>query len=290
MIAFASASAGLALLAWSAGALACALAAIWLIYRRSRFGFAHRGLVLALALTGLWALAGAVYGPNAPAEALAESARNLAWLFALYRLFAVDGRHASMRPVRPMLAALAFVELLQSAARIILADSYGVLASGEIGIRNVAVFHLLGTTGGLVLVHNLYGGASSQARLLLRWPAIALATLWIFDLNQYTIGYLSGGTPAMLGALRGALGIAVAGLLAFGARSGSEALRFRPSRAVAFQSASLLLIGGYLIGMVAVAQSLAYAGGDFAQWTQLAFVAACSIGALVALPSRQVRG
>jgi lipopolysaccharide/colanic/teichoic acid biosynthesis glycosyltransferase len=205
------------------------------------------------------------------------------------RLFAVDGRHASMRrfgrcwPHSP----------LSNCFRLRPDPAGGQLcglAAGEIGVHNVAVFHLLGTTGGLVLVHNLYGGASSQARLLLRWPAIALAALWIFDLNQYTIGYLSGGTPAILDALRGALGVGAATLLAFGARSGSEALRFRPSRAVAFQSASLLLIGGYLIGMVAVAQSLAYAGGDFAQWTQLAFVAACSVGALVALPSRRARG
>lgn len=287
---FAGTSGGLALFAWSGGALACALSGIGLAYRRQRFGLAHRSLLVAIVLTGLWALAGAAWGADSPGAAVAEAARNLGWLFALYRLFAVDGRHASMRPVRPMLAALAFAELVQVTAVLLVAESVANLPVGTFGLRSIAVFHLLVSTGGLVLVHNLYGGASGHARLLLRWPALALAVLWIFDLNLYTIGYLSGGTPEMLSALRGGMGIAAAGLVAFGARSGSEALRFRPSRAVAFQSASLLLIGGYLIAMVAAAQSLSYAGGDFALWTQLAFVVAMTLGALVILPSPRIRG
>ncbi|MBK6801348.1 MAG: PEP-CTERM system histidine kinase PrsK [Novosphingobium sp.] len=290
MTGIAAASTGLALIAWSGGALACALSAVGLTYRPNRFGTAHRALVLALMLTALWALTGALWGLESSGEAIAEAARNLGWLFALYRLFAVDGRHASMRPVRPLLAALAFAELVQATAVLLIAGTATHLAAGSLGLRSVAVFHLLVSTGGLVLVHNLYGGASSQARLLLRWPALALAVLWIYDLNLYTIGYLSGGTPDILGALRGAVGMAAAGLVALGTGAGSEALRFRPSRAVAFQSASLLLIGVYLIAMVAVAQSLAFAGGDFAQWTQLAFVAACSIGAMVVLPSPRIRG
>jgi putative PEP-CTERM system histidine kinase len=286
----AASSSSLALLAWSAGALACALSAVGLAYRPNRFGMAHQAMVMALSLTALWAAAGAFWGHASFAEAIAEGARNLGWLFALYRLFAVDGRHASMRPVRPLLAALAFAELVQVTAVMLVAGSVANLGGGMLGLRSVAVFHLLVSTGGLVLVHNLYGGASSQARLLLRWPALALAGLWIYDLNLYTIGYLSGGTPGILGALRGAMGIVVGALAALGAGAGSEVLRFRPSRAVAFQSVSLLLIGLYLIAMVAMAQSLAYAGGDFAEWTQLAFVVVCSVGAMLVLPSPRIRG
>lgn len=283
-------SSGIAILAWSSGALVCALAAIGLAYRPDRYGSARDAMLLALGLTATWALAGLIWGAASPAEALAEAARNLGWLFALYRLFAVDGRHASMRPVRPLIAALAFAELVEAAAVLLVAGSLENLSAGPLGLRSLAVFHLLVTTGGLVLVHNLYGGASSQARLLLRWPALALAALWIYDLNLYTIGYLSAGTPDILSALRGAVGGIAAALVAMGAQSNSEALRFRPSRAVAFQSVSLLLIGIYLIAMVAVAQSLAYAGGDFERWIQLAFVAACSVGAMIVLPSPRLRG
>jgi len=98
---------GLDTAAWSLGALACLLAAAWLQRCRLRFGTARAALVLALGTTGLWALTGAASGIDTPVESLAESLRNLAWIFALYRLFEVDGRHALVKPVRPLLAALA---------------------------------------------------------------------------------------------------------------------------------------------------------------------------------------
>jgi putative PEP-CTERM system histidine kinase len=275
--------------AWSAGALACFLAAAWLLAARARYGIARRTIIAALGLTGTWALAGALTGFDSQTAALAESLRNLAWIFVLYRLYAYDGRHASMRPVRPMLAALAFVELLQASTLVLLA-AYGTPASAMLaGFHTIAMLHVLTTVGGLVLVHNLYGGASGQARLVLRWPALALATLWIYDLNHYAIGYLGDGTPQVLAALRGLLGVAVAALLAVGARGESDTLRFRPSRTMAFQSVSLLMIGGYLVAMVALAQWLAFAGGDFAAQLQLAFVAIASLAALAVLPSRRLR-
>jgi putative PEP-CTERM system histidine kinase len=275
--------------AWSAGALACFLAASWLLAVRARYGIAHRALVVALGLSGTWAMAGALTGFDSRSAALAEAARNLAWIFALYRLYGYDGRHASMRPVRPMLAALAFVELLQASTLVLFAAFGTPLSVALTSFHTMAMLHVLTTVGGLVLLHNLYGGASGQARLVLRWPALALALLWIFDLNHYAIGYLADATPQVLGALRGLLGVAAAALLAIGARGESDTLRFQPSRSMAFQSASLLVIGGYLVAMVALAQWLAFSGGDYAAQLQLAFVALTSVVALAALPSRRLR-
>ncbi len=276
-------------LAWSAGALACFVAASWLLAARARYGIARRAIIAALGLTGTWALFGALAGFDSRPAALAEAVRNLAWIFAVYRLYAYDGRHASMRPVRPMLAALAFVELLQ-ASTLVLFEAQGAPTSAVLAsFHTMAILHVLTAVGGLVLVHNLYGGASSQARLVLRWPALSLAMLWIYDLNHYAIGYLGDATPQVLAALRGLLGIAVAALLALGARSESDALRFRPSRTMTFQSASLLMIGGYLVAMVALAQWLAFSGGDYAAQLQFAFVALAFSAALAALPSRRLR-
>jgi len=279
--------AGLDAAAWSLGALACLLAAAWLQRCRMRFGGARPALVLALGTTGLWALTGAAWGIDSPAAGLAESLRNLAWIFALYRLFEVDGRHALVRPVRPMLAALAFAELLQVPIEALLALRSGGPA---VGFQTLTMLHLLVVTGGLVLLHNLYGGASNQARAVLRWPALALALLWGLDLNYFAIAYLSESTPQVLGVVRGLLGLPVAALLAFGGARDSESPRLRPSRAVAFQSISLLLIGGYLAAMVAMAQWLAFAGSDYAAMLQIAFVAAASTIALLVLPSERLRG
>jgi putative PEP-CTERM system histidine kinase len=280
--------AGIDTVLWSAGATACVLAAAWLQSRKRRFGAARTALIVALAATGGWALAGAVLGIASSAAALAESLRNLAWIFALYRLFAIDGRHASMKPVRPMLAALAFVELLQIAGLWLLVGRGS--ASPATAFQTVATLHLLVAIGGLVLVHNLFGGAAQQARLVIRWPATALAVLWTVDLNHYAIAYLSGSTPEVTAALRGLLVLPIAGLLALGAGEGSEALRFRPSRAVAFRSISLLLIGGYLVAMMSAAQWLAFAGGDSAALLQLAFVATFGVAALAIGTSRKLRG
>jgi len=274
---------------WSAGALACLLGAAWLQRHRGRYGSARPALIAALLLTALWAAAGAAFGLLGTVAILAESLRNLGWIFAIYRLFAVDGRHRAMRPIRPMLAALAFVELVQLAGLVLLsgrADSALLLA----GLHTSATLHLLVAIGGLVLAHNLYAGASQQARLALRWPAAALALLWVFDLNHFAIAYLADGTPLVTEVLRGLLGVPIAGLLVLGAGERSENLRFAPSRQVAFQSLSLLLIGGYLIAMVAAAQWLAFAGSDYSALLQLSFVSLASLLAIALATSPRLRG
>lgn len=272
---------------WGLGAAACLLAAAWLQRCRLRFGTARRGLVVATAMTGLWALTGAAWGIDSGLEGLAQTVRNLAWIFALYRLFEADGRHALVKPVRPLLLALAFVELLQTPVQAVLVLRTGGTVSG---FQTLTMLHLLVVTGGLVLLHNLYGGASSQARAVLRWPTLALALLWGVDLNYFAIAYLSGSTPEVLGLFRGLLGLPVAALLAFGGARDHESPRLRPSRAVAFQSISLLMIGGYLAAMVGFAQWLALTGSDYAASLQIAFVVAASVAAILILPSQRLRG
>jgi len=275
---------------WGTGALCCLLAAAGLLFHPARFGKANASQVAALAATGLWAALGSFYGPESALAMLGEGLRNLAWLFALYRLFEVDGRHAAMRPVRPLLAVLAVVELALLIVRAVLAIRLDPASALAAGFHTIAMLHLLVVTGGLVLLHNLYGGASSQSRRLLRWPALALALLWVVDLNFFAIGYLAEGVPAMLGLLRGVLALPVALLLGLGSGLAGEVERFRPSRAVTFQSASFLLIGGYLAALVAAAQWLAFAGRDSASLLQLGFVALVLAIALLLLPSSRLRG
>ena len=273
---------------WVAGAAACLIASVGLQRRRPAFGPAQQAVIAAAGATGLWALSGALAGIAAPATSLAESLRNLAWLFALYRLFAVDGRHASMRPVRPLAAALVFVELIQTMLWVWLvargAEPQGVM------FRTLTMFHLLVAVGALVLLHNLYGGASSLARRVLLGPCLAMALIWAVDLNLYAIGYIADATPTMLAALRGLLGLPVAALLVLGGLGASGSVRFRPSRTVAFRSASLLLIGGYLAALLAVSQWLARGGDDYVSLLQLTLVAIAVAASIIVLPSRRIRG
>ncbi|GGC00076.1 histidine kinase [Novosphingobium endophyticum] len=273
-------------------AIAVVSLAIWLWPRRDRFGSAGGVIVAALLLTAGWSLAVAASTASRPdfTPSLAESMRNLGWLFVIYRLFASDGRHASLAPIRPVILALAFVELLHLSVTFAL--STAVLAPDvprAVFDFNV-MFRLLVTVGGLVLTHNLYAGASRETRPGLRWPTSGLAFLWAFDLNLYTIAYLAGTWPVEIAAFRGLATLLLAGSFALAASKSRDELRFRPSRAVTFQTFSLLVIGVYLVAMVAVAQWLSYAGGDFARLIELAFLTLASAVALVVLPSRRVRG
>ncbi|MBS0474560.1 MAG: hypothetical protein JSR28_05340, partial [Proteobacteria bacterium] len=133
---------GLAAVVWAAGALSCVVASAWLMALPRRYGSARPALAVALAFTGAWALAGALNGVHSVSAGLLDSARNFGWLFALYRLFAIDGRHATMAPVRPMLLTLAFVELLKAAAVAMLAVAATTVID-PIGFHTAASLGLL---------------------------------------------------------------------------------------------------------------------------------------------------
>lgn len=246
--------------------------------------------IAAFTLMAAWALVVAGAGAHTMLAQLFETFRSLGWLGLTFVLFTRDGRHSSVAPIRPVMAALVFVELLQPLLFMMMMRN-GQNPAGQAMIFQISVlFRLLVATGSLVLVHNLYAGAMAQQRVALRWTCAALAMIWAYDLNLYTIAYLSRSLPTELAALRGVALIGVAGLLVIGAVRGRSAQRFSPSRAVAFQSLSLLVIGAYMLVMVGAAQSLAWLGGNASQLAQLGFIFASSVLVVAIMPSNTVRG
>lgn len=271
--------------------LLCAVCALalggWLLGRRKERGPAEVAKAVALAFTAAWALAFAGLGAMHVAASALLSLAYLAWLWTLYRLFASDERDKSVGPIRPVVAALAFVELVQLVVLVGSPADPGALDS-MIGFE--ATFRLLFCVGALVLVHNLYAGASAQAREALRWPAAALAVMWLYDLNLSTVAYLGQHLPVDLVVLRGAAVLASVALLAIGSLRHEGDLRFSPSRSFAFRSFSLLIIGGYFAVMVLLTQGLAYVGSDLAPLVQPGFIVLAGAIALTVLPSRRLRG
>ncbi len=238
----------------------------------------------------LWCFAFAGFGRDSVVVELLLVASNLAWLWMLYRMFGHDKRDTSLAPIRPVVAALALVETMQFALIAARLQYDAQPAAQDLILQFSFTFRLLLNIGALVLVHNLYVGASQQARVALRWPAAGLGALFLYDLNFYTIAYLGSGTPQLLEDLRAVALLVTVALLAMGMLRNESELRFRPSRSFAFQSFSLLLIGAYLAVMVVVAQGLAYVGSDYGRILQTGFVLLASLVALTVLPSRKLRG
>ncbi len=261
------------------------LLVVWLIDRYRRKPHNSRSEIAALALTAAWCLIAAARGAGDALTLLAEVARNLAWLLMLHRLFVRDYAEAAVRPV---LVALALVELVQVPLSGLSLALVSIPAAAAVITKVSALCHLLTTIVALVLVHNLYVGAVAARRGAVRWRCLALAVIWGYDLNYYTVVWLVQAVPAELVALRAlAQGLAVA-MIGVAARSGGS-LRLSPSRAVAFQSLMLLLIGAYLIVMVGAAQSVAWLGGDIGGLVQLGFAAVTTVVIIVSVPSARLR-
>jgi len=270
--------------------VACASAALWIARRGDNKRSDNFAAILAATMTGLWSALAAALGPFAPLTELASTVRDLALIYFVFRLFANDGRATSMGPIRWVVLSLGFVTLLQPVLLLVATRFAFTPEIAALTFSNAVLLKMLVAIGALVLLHNLYAGAAAPTRQLLRWSAIGLAGIWIFEFNLFAIAYLSGDAPVLLLAIRG---FAIALLMVFVALGSSPAavgLQFSPSRTVTFQTLSLIVIGAYLLAMIFVAQSLPVIGGDFGRIAQVSFLVLASLAALVWLPSRSTLG
>ncbi|RJY08696.1 XrtA/PEP-CTERM system histidine kinase PrsK [Aurantiacibacter aquimixticola] len=277
-------------LTYLAAAIAATSLSLWLATNGRARGPAIKASAAALGFAALWAFFVAGFGRAEPITHTALVTSNLAWLWMLYRLFGHDDRDKRLGPIRPVVASLAFIEMTQLAIIGTRLQSQAQPEAEALIVQIVLTLRLLWCIGALVLVHNLFAGASQQARLALRWPSAALGAIFLYDLNFYTIAYLGSDTPDLLEDFRALALLVVTTLLAVGFLRNKSELRFRPSRSFAFQSFSLLLIGAYLVVMVVLAQGLAYAGSDYGKILQTGFVLLASVVALTVMSSKRLRG
>jgi len=272
------------------GALICGAAAAWIYQAGDRERQDRTAALMAALFSGLWCVLAAASGPQSPVTGFVEAARNLAFIALIFRLFANDGRDESLKPTRALIFALAFVQLMQPVLLIVDQRFSVTPAITTLTFEISALLHLLVSIGALVLLHNLYAGAAVAARKILRWSTLALTMVWAFELNFFMIAYLMGEQSGLLLALRGVFISLAMAFLALGSNASGAGLQFRPSRAVTFQSLSLLVIGSYLLVMVLVTRSLVVLGGDFARVSQVVFLLAAIAAAALWMPSKRMRG
>lgn len=278
------------LVAWVAGGVLSAGAMLWIWRHGERARPDRLGLMIAAGASAVWCSLAAGLGADHGATVLAAMARNLALLATLFSLFAADGRSASLKPVRPVIVALVMVELLQPVVVLVGTPVAGIGKVERMVFEARLLIDMLVAIGALMLLHNLYAGAASALRPVLRWTGMALTGIFAFDLNLFTLAYLGGAMPPVLGEARGLFAGAMAVLFALGMNAAGPRVQFSPSRAVTFRTLSLLLIGGYLAGLSLVTKSLALIGGDVARAGQAAVVVVAICVAAFALPSRRLRG
>lgn len=280
MIAFAS--------LWSyllAAALYGALAVFQL--RRWNGDPRNRPLISAFAAMSVWTIFLALLGSYNLLSQLAESARNLAFLAFMYGLMTGAGEPGGQRGLKVLFAAIAAVIGLQMVVGGVMPQFdraplvFAALASASqaIGLAIAA--------GALILVHNLYGLAAPDSRSALRFPMLALAAMWAFDLHFYTVDFFTRGPALELFALRGLVLAALAPLFALGVRNASWKIHI--SRVATFQSLSVIFILFYLIAMMLAARAIEIVGGDWARVGQVGVIFVTTLAALVLLPSAKLR-
>ena len=279
-----------ALIAFWTHALAAALFAsltLWEL-RRGVGESDQRMLLAAFALTGCWAWITAM-APTTMLAAYSETARNLVWVGVLYRLAGIDSSD-EQRGVKPVYAAVACVLGLQLMidALPLVVNTDGI-SSGHALVITALILRLTAAAGALVLVHNLYGQAAPSSRGTIRLAMIALAGMWAYDLNLYTIAYFDPGSAQGLFNWRGLVMVIAAPLFAIGGEQG-ERWRIRLSRAATFQSLSMLAIAAYLAVMAVLVTALRDSGVDWTRAVLIALLAAMTIVAIVLLPSSRARG
>lgn len=278
------------LFAWIAGAVLSAGALLWIWRHGERARPDRFGLMAASSASAVWCALAAALGPDHGAAVIAAMVRNLALIATIFSLFAADGRSNSLKPVRPVIVALVMVQLMQLVVLWVGASLGSTAEVGQAAFEARVLIDMLVAIGALMLLHNLYAGAAAVMRPVLRWTGMALTGVFAYDLNLHTLAYLGGAMPPVLSDVRGLLAGGMAVIFALGMNAAGPRVQFSPSRAVTFRTLSLLLIGGYLAGMVLIAKSLALLGGDVARASQAVFVVAAILAAGLALPSPRLRG
>jgi putative PEP-CTERM system histidine kinase len=261
--------------------------AIW-IARLAASDRARLPLAIACAATSIWGITVALFDHSHLVTQISEAGRNIGWLGYMYAIWRQAGGEHRTVALTALYATLATVIVLGFGVSV-----SPLLLEGSPRILNAVFFtaiilDLMIAVGILMLIHNLYTAATSEARTVLRLPLIALAIIWIYDLNLFTISYLSGDWSRELIALRGAAVAITAPLIALAVSQAGRAT-ISLSRSATFQSLSLVAIGGYLVAMVLLTSLIDAIAGQHARLVQVAFVFGTSVLGLALFPSPKFR-
>ena len=269
-----------ALILWShaLAALGFCVLGVWAL-KRAPDGLPRHALAIALGLTGLWALSIAGIGGADPGTRLAEAVRTLALLtlMMLLRRRASEGTPVGLATVYGVVALVVMARLALQLARPAPAIAQDVAATA-------ALFWMLTSVAALVLAHDIHRVLASRATRLI---VAGLGIVWLADLNAATALFLTAAIPDELMVARGCMLIGAAALIAvgLGRRDGAVSV----SRTIAFQSLSLVAIGGAFAILTLATSTIGALGGERARALQTAFVLGSTVALLTLASSSWLR-
>ncbi|MBX9796596.1 XrtA/PEP-CTERM system histidine kinase PrsK [Sphingomonas sp.] len=251
--------------------------------RRAGSTVPRLAFTVGLAATALWALAVAGIGAADPMAALAESARNLAWLGFMFALVRRDRRAAEEAAILTIYGVAALIVV---AGGVLAAIAAALPPAQAAALQpTVVVFRMMVAVAALLLVHQLHHAVAPDARAGVRLLVLALADMWLVDLGIYGIVYFGAGGGDTLVAVRGLAMVLVAPIFALAVhRNGDWSLQL--SRTMAYQSLTLGAAGLYVMAMAMAMSGIATLGGAQARLIQTAFVfgSTAALFALVSTP------
>lgn len=242
-------------------------------------------LVVALAVTALWALAVAGIGESDLVTQIAAAARNLAWfgfMVALYRSGAIERPPAAISTVFGVVAVV-----------IVMAATLDALTSAASDLPRpvldaALLLKMLATVAALLLVQGQHSALAPRQSHAERPVILALGAMWLVDINLLAVAWLVESWPAQLVAVRGFAMAIIAMVIAAGLQQRGD----RPvqmSRTVIYQALTLVAIGVYVALLAAATSALAVIGGPNARLLQTAFVFGSTAAILTLVSSSWLR-
>lgn len=282
---------GFALAALAYGGLAVYLGSLG--YFRSPVNRSGLAVLTATALTALWALTSALSVDSAVGwfwAAVLDVCRYAAWFAFFVTLFRAGPGADPRAQAEPWMEPLAWALPLLGLA--VLGFTAVWVRQPDGGPTAVFMSMMLLAVFGLVLVEQLFRNLPEDALWSAKPICLGLAGTFIYDLYLFSQAVLFSGIDPDALYIRGLVHAALMPLLLMSTtRHRNWIAKIRVSRKVVFHSASLLLVGGYLLFIAGVGYYVRYFGSAWGPALQLAlfFIGVVALAALVLSHSFRAR-
>ena len=143
---------------------------------------------------------------------------------------------------------------------------------------------------GLVLVEQLFRNLPEDSRWNAKPVCLGLAAIFVFDIYRYSESVLFGRFDADASHVRGVVHALALPLIFVASRRRADWIgRLQVSRKAAFYSASLSLVGAYLLFVAGLGYTVRALGGDWGRAMQLALLCSAVLVGLILLLSGTMR-